>query len=162
MPPLPPLRQLDLDDDADFALLSTCIAALYSELFGPSAVPDADAFRRVREQGRASSTSKHWSFVARDEGAEPRAFVMLAESFAVFAGGRYGIINELWVHPDRRSAGAGAQMIAFVRAFARRHGWLRVDVSAPEDPQWDRSVAFYRRQGFEPTGRKLKLRIEGS
>lgn len=152
-------RELRLDDDVDFGLLQACIGSLYSELFGPSAVPDAGAWARLREQ-RAGATAKHWSFVACDDAAKPLAFVMLAESFAVFAGGRYGIINELWVRPDARSAGAGARVIEFVREFARRQGWVRVDVSAPQDPKWDRSVAFYRRQGFEPTGRKLKLRIE--
>ncbi|HTV24316.1 MAG TPA: GNAT family N-acetyltransferase [Polyangiaceae bacterium] len=160
MPPLPPLRELHLDDPADVELLKACIGALYSELFGPSAVPDAAAWARLCEQNAGGSTPKHWSFVACDDAAKPLAFVMLAESFAVFARGRYGIINELWVHPDARSSGAGARVIEFVRAFARLQGWVRVDVSAPQDPRWDRSVAFYRAQGFVPTGRKLKILVE--
>lgn len=155
-----PIRELRLDDQADFEVLTACVTELYVELFGASAAPDAAAWERVRQQVTEPSGAKHWAFVACDDADQPIAFVTLAEAFAVFARGRYGIINELWVRADARSSGVGADVIQFVRAFAQQRGWLRVDVSAPLDPKWDRSVAFYQRQGFEPTGRKLKLRVK--
>jgi GNAT superfamily N-acetyltransferase len=101
----------------------------------------------------------HWAFVGDHGGPEPLVFATLAESFAVFAGGRYGIINELWVHEGSRSAGVGGLMIEHLAEFGRRRGWKRIDVSAPQDPKWDRSLAFYLARGFQQTGRKLKLML---
>jgi len=166
-------RALDLTRDDDFATLRSCIGALYSELFGASAVPSEATFEDMREQS-ATSAVPHWSFVGeRQSSPSPgdatsdasgdttddqiMTFVTLAESFAVFAEGRYAIIGELWVHPAHRSQGVGAQVIAFCGEFARKQGYKRLDVSAPPDAKWDRTFEFYRTQGLVWTGRKLKL-----
>jgi GNAT superfamily N-acetyltransferase len=148
------MRELRLRDESDFQLMASCIGKLYAELFGEGTVPKAEVLARLREQ--IDEEPAYWAFVAHDEAGELLAFVTLAESFAVFASGRYGIINELWVRGDRRSAGVGADVIDFAKAFAKRRGWQRIDVSAPADPRWDRSYAFYQRIGFVFTGRKLR------
>lgn len=73
-----------------------------------------------------------------------------------------GATPRRWVRSDARSAEVGAQAIEFVRAFGAQQGWRRLDVSAPPDAKWDRTVAFYRKQGFEIAGRKLKYRLPAS
>jgi GNAT superfamily N-acetyltransferase len=148
------IRELDLQDDRDFELMVVHIEKLYTELFGPSAVPSLQDLALLRDQLEARPTS--WVFLARDADLEPVALVTLAESFAVFAGGRYGIIGELWVRGDARSQGAGARMIEHCKSFGRARGWKRIDVSAPADPKWQRSFDFYIKRGFTFTGRKLK------
>jgi hypothetical protein len=47
---MPVMRELRLDDEADFGLLVACVGNLYSELFGSSAVPDAAAWDGLRQQ----------------------------------------------------------------------------------------------------------------
>lgn len=81
----------------------------------------------------------------------------LVEAFAFYAGGRYGIINELIVDSARRSTGVGASLIAAASALGREREWARIDVAAPESERWARTRAFYERQGFVFTGPKLKL-----
>ncbi len=152
-------RILDLSSDDDFAIFQRQSGKLYTELFGAAFVPSASAYASVREQARVAATP-NWCFVgesATDD--EPVAFFTLAESFALFAGGRYLILGELWVHPAHRSRGVGEAVVEFCRGFCRERGYRRVDVTAPPDPKWDRSFQFYVKRGFSPTGRKLKLMI---
>jgi GNAT superfamily N-acetyltransferase len=152
------IRELNLQSRSDYEILVTHIAHLYAELFGASHVPSADAMEDWRAQLHADEPA-HWAFVGDRGGGSPIVFATLAESFAVFAGGRYGIINELWVAAETRSAGVGALMIDHLAEFGRQRGWKRLDVSAPQDPRWDRSLEFYLARGFARTGRKLKLML---
>jgi len=149
------IRELRLDDERDFDAFLVHIEKLYTELFGASAVPTLHDVQRLREQLAARSVA-HWSFLARDADAEPVAFVNLAEAFAMFGQGHYGIINELWVRKDARSQGIGALVLEHCKSFGRLRGWRRIDVSAPASNDWDRSFRFYERHGFTLTGRKLK------
>jgi GNAT superfamily N-acetyltransferase len=153
------IRELNLLERADYEILVTHIAHLYGELFGVSNIPPAQVMDALHAQLHADAPA-HWAFVGDRGGSEPLVFATLAESFAVFAGGRYGIINELWVQEGSRSAGVGARMIEHLAEFGRRRGWKRIDVSAPQDPKWDRSLAFYLARGFQQTGRKLKLMLD--
>ncbi len=150
------IRQLALDDPADLELLFGGIEQLFTELFGASAAPEAGTGARVRQQ-LAERPAQFWAFLATDDAGRPLALLTLAESFAVFAHGYYGIINELWVRSDARSRGVGARMLEHCQAFARDRGWQRIDVSAPPNPAWDRSFAFYLQRGFVHTGRKLRF-----
>jgi hypothetical protein len=44
------------------------------------------------------------------------------------------------------------------RRLGQSKGWRRIEVTTPPLPQFDRTLAFYRREGFDiPGGRKLKL-----
>jgi len=149
------IRELNLNLESDFEIMGTHIAHLYVELFGPSSVPDAATMADLRRQ-YVEHEPAHWAFVGANAAGEVVVFATLAESFAVFARGRYGIINELWVRSGERSAGLGAEMLEHIEAIGRQRGWHRIDVSAPQDPRWDRSHAFYVKRGFQPTGRKLK------
>ncbi len=154
------IRQLDLRQEHDFQTLARCTARLYREL-----VDDEDAALFEAQLGRIrrqliENSPQHWAFVATQGGDSPLAFFTLAESFALFAHGRYGILNELWVDSAKRSLGIGAQVIHHCRAFGKGRGWLRIDVSAPPDSRWDRSLQFYRSCGFVLTGRKLKIFID--
>lgn len=152
-------RELDLAEDADFEQLAQHVERLYRELFGREAVPAPSELQRLREEATTHSPS-HWAFLARDADPAPVAFFTLAEAFAIFARGRYGIINELWVRPDARSQGVGARVLDHCRAFGTERGWRRIDVSAPANAEWDRSFEFYRKCGFTLTGRKLKIMLD--
>ncbi|HEV8702170.1 MAG TPA: GNAT family N-acetyltransferase [Candidatus Polarisedimenticolia bacterium] len=81
----------------------------------------------------------------------------LVESFAIYANGTYGVINEMYVAPPFRSQGVGGRLIAAVKDLAARRGWGRIDVTAPESPAWDRTRRFHESQGFVFTGPKLKF-----
>lgn len=57
--------------------------------------------------------------------------VTLQESFAFYADGKYGIINELYVLPGFRSKGMGRLLLDEVKKTGRAKGWHPIDVTAP-------------------------------
>jgi len=96
------------------------------------------------------------ALLARDDSGEPAGVLTLTETFAIFAGGTYGVIDELYVAPGHRSAGLGRRLLDAAAAIGRERGWRRLDVTAPPGDAWRRSVAFYEKNGFVFTGPKLR------
>ena len=150
------IRELSVYRDAEE--IARYLGVLYAELFGPSAVLSEETFRAAIGQWERDGRA-HWAFQVVEESGRTAAFFTLAESFAFFAHGTYGILNELWVNPEVRSQGVGKEVIDFIVRFAAARGWGRVDVSAPPNAEWDRTFAFYQKRGFTFTGRKLKLLV---
>jgi len=98
-------------------------------------------------------------FAAKDDEGNIQGLITLAESFALYANGNYGIINEMMVVSAARSQGVGAALIQKAVLFGRERGWSRIDVTAPESERWARSRRFYEQQGFTFAGPKLKLQL---
>lgn len=97
------------------------------------------------------------AFLAEDSSGRPVGVATIAVAFAVYANGHYGIINEMYVVPEYRSEGVGAQLVNAIATYGRQQGWRRIDVTAPESDRWIRTRRFYESQGFVFTGPKLKL-----
>jgi ribosomal protein S18 acetylase RimI-like enzyme len=131
------------------------IGLLYSELFDEQAVPSEDLFDNIFSQLK-DPNNNHDAYCLK-ENNETVAFFTLSESFSIFAHGRYGIINELWVNKEFRSQGVGKTVIQEILKIGFKRSWKRIDVSAPTDEKWDRTFNFYRNNGFTFTGRKLKI-----
>jgi len=90
-------------------------------------------------------------------GDQTVGFVGLSQGYALYAGGAIGTMQEFYVAPDFRSGGIGAALIEAVKAHARARGWRRIEVCTPPLPEFDASLRFYLREGFEISGgRKLK------
>jgi GNAT superfamily N-acetyltransferase len=100
--------------------------------------------------------NRYSAFVAYDENQNVIGICTLMESFAIYANGNYGIIDEMYVHPDYRSQSVGARLISAVVDHGRQKSWTRIDVTAPENERWCRTRAFYEKRGFIFTGPKLK------
>ncbi len=64
-------------------------------------------------------------------------------------GGLCAEIESLHVHPDHRSEGIGAQLLAAAVDAARRAGCYRVQLTS--NRQRTEAHRFYARHGFEPT-----------
>ena len=131
------------------------IGLLYSELFDQQAVPSEDVFDNIFSQLK-DPTNNHNAYCLK-ENNETVAFFTLGESFSIFAHGKYGIINELWVNEKFRSKGVGKTVIQEILKIGSERNWKRIDVSAPPDEKWDRTFNFYIKNGFTLTGRKLKV-----
>ncbi len=96
------------------------------------------------------------AFLATTDAGEPVGVATLTEAVAIYAGGAYGIISELYVVPAHRGTGVGVRLLEAVKAHGRALGWRRVDVTAPPEPRWRPTVSFYERNGFVFTGPKLR------
>lgn len=119
-----------------------------------------DREKLERDIRRDLASNQAWGrfipLLAIDEDGAPIGVLTLFESFAIYAGGAYGVINEIYVRPEHRFQGVGTRLVEEAMIIARRRRWFRVDVTGPEKDAETPAVRFYERVGFEFVGRKLR------
>lgn len=140
------------------------VVALVGDLFREINIAiGMDAFNF--DQGEASlkfkefiDQEKYVVFIARGQDTSAIGLVSCYESYALSASGVFGTLAELYVRPAYRSQGVGHHLIEQVKAFGQSCHWKLLQVTTPPLPQFDRSLAFYEREGFVVTGGK-KLQV---
>ncbi|MCY1128257.1 GNAT family N-acetyltransferase [Frigidibacter sp. RF13] len=137
---------------ADAQLVGELVARLIEELSGGEKV-DREAMTATALSLLAANSVI--GLVAM-EGGQALGLLMLNECAAIYAGGRFGEITELYVMPERRSSGVAARLVTAAADLGRDRGWKRIEVGAPELPAWARTKAFYEREGFTEVGPRLK------
>lgn len=142
-------------DTSDAPVVVRLVDALLVELSGsPSRYEE-----RLATAHRLLSEREHiFGFLAIEE-QHPVGVIMISESASIYAGGPFGVITELYVIPERRSAGAAKLLVEATVALGRERSWSRVEVGAPRQPTWERSLRFYLRNGFVEVGPRLQLQL---
>ncbi len=98
--------------------------------------------------------------IAAFDGDTIVGFGALCESHSLYAEGAFGIIQEFYVMPAYRSKDVGKSLIQELTKFAKANNWKRLELSTPPLPEFNRTVDFYRSNGFEITGGyKMKYAI---
>lgn len=158
-----PIQQVRIDQarEEDVPVLTRMVGELLGEIMAAVGFRLFD-FHEQETAARARgwmADGRYTAFLARDPADESVCgFVALAESHALYAGGAFGTIPELFVRPAHRRSGVGTQLVARARQWGRSREWTRLEVTTPPLPQFDRTLLFYERQGFGLSGgRKLKL-----
>jgi GNAT superfamily N-acetyltransferase len=95
------------------------------------------------------STAAYAAFLARDDSGKSLGVITLYECPALYVAGRLGWIQELYIIPQARSLAIGHQLIEAAARYGQARGWRRLEVNTPDAQAWPRTVAFYRREGFE-------------
>lgn len=90
---------------------------------------------------------------------EPCGIISLTETQSVYAGGKYGVIDELYVTKYYRSLNVGKKLIRKAKEIGIEKGWKRIDVTAPVDNN-EKALNFYKKEGFVFTGPKLKTKLK--
>ncbi|WP_051313061.1 GNAT family N-acetyltransferase [Sporocytophaga myxococcoides] len=85
--------------------------------------------------------------------------ITIAQATAIYNGGDFGVITELYVDETIRSKGIGKLLINAALGFAKTKNWKKVEVGAPNKDEWPRTIEFYKRNGFEEKGPKLRIAI---
>ncbi|HEY4252964.1 MAG TPA: GNAT family N-acetyltransferase [Roseomonas sp.] len=140
---------------ADAATVAGFVDSLLVELSGAASRPE----ERLRTATRLlAEDDRVFGFLATLEAA-PVGVILVAESAAIYAGGSFGTITELYVTPAHRSGGVARQLVGAALALGRGRGWGRLEVGAPRQPAWERSVRFYLREGFTEVGPRLRCML---
>ena len=68
------------------------------------------------------------------------------------------MIQDLWVDPDWRSRGVGAELVEAIVALARERGVGRIEVGLPRETfeAIEATEAFYLGNGFEHLGPRMR------
>jgi GNAT superfamily N-acetyltransferase len=85
--------------------------------------------------------------------------VTIAESHALYAEGKIGIIQECYVLPEYRSQTAGSALLDAALALAPSRGWACMELCTPPLPEFAAALRFYERHAFKAVGgRKMRVR----
>ncbi|EAQ44939.1 hypothetical protein MED193_22556 [Roseobacter sp. MED193] len=136
----------------DSRLVAGFVAALLKELSGGEHYDPDDLLELTADLLAREEVVGLLAF----DGDKPLGLIMLNQCAAIYAGGLFGEITELFVVPDQRSNGVAQKLLLAARDLGRARGWKRLEVGAPNQPQWQRSLQFYQREGFLVTGPRLR------
>ncbi len=147
------------DNGADYAVTAKLVARLLDEL-SPEGTPavDVPTIERTAADLLGEGTAV-WALLARNGDGNAIGVLTLNACAAIYAGGTFGEISELYVLPEYRSSQAGKRLLEAARDFARGKQWTRLEVGAPDQPRWARTVKFYKHNGFDEVGPRLRLRL---
>jgi GNAT superfamily N-acetyltransferase len=153
--------QITQAQPGEAAVVATLVGELLHEIM--AAVTDkVFNFHHADTEARASAWLRDgcYSVLLARTGAGPIGFLALYQSYALYTEGIYGTIPEFYVRPAHRSKGVGAALLEQARRLGQSRGWRRLEVTTPPLPQFDRTLAFYQREGFSISGGwKLKLEL---
>jgi len=99
----------------------------------------------------------HYSAIIGVYGNKPIAVVTMTETYALYAGGKVGVIQEFYVSPEFRVSGVGSTLFEQVQHYANKHNWSCIELCTPPLPEFERTLNFYQKNGLIPVGgRKMR------
>lgn len=103
-------------------------------------------------------SSKIKAFLAKKDNVNI-GIITLHECAAIYAGGIFGEISELYVKPNFRSLKVGELLLSSAIEHGKTCGWKRLEVGCPALDESPRTFKFYEKQGFQCTGERLRFLI---
>lgn len=131
---------------SDSAAVSFLLAALFEEVEGS---PDAEEINEIFAEMEADDS--HSTLLALDKDGDIVGIVTVVECLSISAGGKYGVINELYVVPEYRSEKVGKMLVDEVKSLAEGRNWKRIELTTPGD-EFSKTLHFYEREGFYRIG----------
>jgi len=102
-------------------------------------------------------TEGHYAAIIGFSENNPVAVVTITETYALYAGGKIGVIQEFYVSPEYRASGAGSMLLEQVKAYGAQQKWSCIELCTPPLPEFERTLNFYQKNGLIPVGgRKMR------
>jgi ribosomal protein S18 acetylase RimI-like enzyme len=141
---------------------SVAVAGLVKELLielEPSSKDKVEETNLEQLTRTLLDSSKVWAFLAKHND-DFIGVITIHQCAAIYAGGIFGEISELYVKPEYRSFNIGEKLVNTVIKEGNVRGWKRLEVGSPPSDESPRSFNFYKRIGFEYTGSRLRRVIK--
>ncbi len=99
----------------------------------------------------------HYSAILCYRDSQPIGVATFTETYALYAGGKMGVIQEFYIASPERSAGAGSKLLNQVRHYGKSNNWACIELCTPPLPEFDRTLLFYEKNGLIAVGgRKMR------
>ena len=145
--------EIILADNSHTGLIGALLEKLFAEVEHHMTKETIEAnYTEIEDYGA------HVVLLAFDGDGDPAGIITLAETVALFAGGKVGVINELYVLPEYRSEGVGRMLLEAAKEIAASNEWRRLEVTTPGE-EFIRTRQFYEREGFFEIGPRYKLAL---
>ena len=148
----------NMDSEQIEVLFNELIYEIIEETTGDPALFQISDTKEIFKQGLHQGMLS--VFKAVNENHQIIGFISLCESYSLYADGKFGIIQELYVLNEYRSQNIGKELLNIAIKFGQEKEWKRLEVCTPSIPEFERTLSFYQNNGFEITGgKKLKILI---
>ena len=108
-------------------------------------------------------TQGHYAAIIGWSNKSPIAVSTFTETYALYAAGKIGVIQEFYVIPEFRSTGIGSLLIEKVRNYGQNNNWSCIELCTPPLPEFERALNFYQENGLTPVGgRKMRYNIKAN
>ncbi|HEX4838127.1 MAG TPA: GNAT family N-acetyltransferase [Solirubrobacteraceae bacterium] len=138
----------------DVAAVAAAVRELLVELGGTPASAQGleEAARALVEDGDAGA------LLVADADGELVGVLGVSWQLAMRIPGRYGLIQELWVHPSWRGRTIGGDLLVALFELARERGVARIEVGLPSErfARLAATEAFYANNGFATIGTRMR------
>lgn len=99
----------------------------------------------------------HYTAIIGEYDNQAIAVATITETYALYAGGTIGLIQEFYVSPEFRSSGVGSMLIEQVQQYGDVRKWACIELCTPPLPEFERTLQFYQNNGLTPVGgRKMR------
>jgi GNAT superfamily N-acetyltransferase len=99
----------------------------------------------------------HYAAIVGKYQNKPIAIATFTETYALYAGGKIGLIQEFYISPECRATGVGTMLIEQVKKYGKQHDWSCIELCTPPLPEFERTLNFYQQNGLIPVGgRKMR------
>src|SRR5262245_2612277 len=154
-----PMWEVREGTEADVATVAAAVGGLLVELSGggpETSELEVATTELVRDRGLGA-------VLVAEAGGEDGIVGVLAASWqhAIHVPGRYGTIQDLWVHPRWRGRAVGHDLVEAFCEIAREAGARRIEVGLPREDfeRIEATTAFYRANGFEHLGPRMRRKL---
>ena len=103
-------------------------------------------------------SKKIYAFIALKNDI-PVGVITLHECAAIYAGGLFGEISEMYVKPECRSLSVGKSLIQASIDKSQQLNWQRIEVCSPPAKEHQGTIKFYESNNFKATGTRLRLLV---
>jgi para-aminobenzoate synthetase len=138
----------------DAAAVAAAVRELLLELSGEAPAPAAleRAARAVLEDPSAGAV------LVASEGERLLGVLTVSWQIAIHVPGRYALIQDLWVAPDRRGSAIGGELLRALFELAMEREIVRVEVGLPSErfAGLPATEAFYLSNGFSHLGPRMR------
>lgn len=148
----------------DAEAIATLVVALTTEICERASAPllNVNLDDTIHLCHELMSQGHYFAIVGEsDNSSNPIAVVTMVETYALYAGGKMGVIQECYVAPDYRVTGVGSLLIAQAKEYAQKKGWSCIELCTPPLPAFERTLKFYQKNGLIPVGgRKMRQKFQ--
>jgi GNAT superfamily N-acetyltransferase len=129
-----------------------CVVAMMAQLYehGDSAF---DAARARTATEKLLSEPEFGGVWMIDSNGAVAGYIVVVLGYSLEFGGRFGLLDELFIAENHRGKGLGAEALAFADGQCKERGWqaLRLEVGQENE----RAQSLYRRSGYRMHDRFL-------
>jgi GNAT superfamily N-acetyltransferase len=155
--------ETSLAEVREYEQIGTFVYALLRELFPEQKNNFAESTYKAAAVRLLGDATRVWAILAKVN-SKPVGVVVMNQCSAIYAGGDFGEISELYVLPEFRNLNIGVTLLDAADKFAAEKKWPVLEVGAPGLPRWQRTVDFYLENGFTLIGPRMErnTRARGS